>query len=369
MNNGMSRILEDAPPVATATGEKDPVRLGTAAPRLRLEPLAPAEIARWDALVATFPQRTVFHRRAWLDCLAEACSVEWRFWAVTQSSRVVGYFCGGVAKRGPFRMLGSPLRSWHTNYMGPLLGEEVREQDFAAALDDLAREERFDIIEIEYADMPPAAFENAGFTCYQSWTELVDLSRDHHAMMLRMSNGRKHGVRKATRHGLELVECEDAGARLHDQLTRALRTKGAVCPIGPEFPLAVVGHMRPAGLLYTLGVRNPEGEIVATGIFPYDNDTVYQWDSSSEIAGREWHPNDLLHFGLMCHAADDGLKTYNMSGYGRFNHAFGSRMVATYRWHKCYSAAAKLARAASERLSRVERRKGFAGWLLRTFLH
>ena len=337
--------------------------------RLRLEPLSPDQIARWDELVASYPQRTVFHRRAWLDCLAESHQLEWRFWSVMRSSRVVGYFCGGIMQRGPFRMLGSPLRSWHTNYLGPLLGEEVRGENFAAALDDLAHEERLTIIEIEYPDMPNADFLGAGYTCHESWTQHVDLSLDHREMLLRMSNGRKHGVRKSMRHGLEVVECEDADTRLYDQLTRALHAKGAVCPFGPEFPQAVVKHMRPAGLLYTLGVRNPDGEIVATGIFPFDNGTVYQWDSSSEIEGREWHPNDLLHWGLMCRAADDGLSLYDMSGYGRFNRAFGARMVSTFRWYKCYSAAAQLARATYEKLLLLERHQNLAGNLARHLLH
>ena len=121
-------------------------------------------------------------------------------------------------------------------------------------------------------------------------------------------------------------------------------------------------------MLYTLGVRNPEGEIVATGIFPFDNGTVYQWNSSSEIEGRKWHPNDLLHWELMCKAADDGLGLYDMSGYGRFNRAFGAKMVATFRWYKCYSIAAKLARASLEKLLRLERRQLLAGNLVRRFL-
>ncbi len=360
--------IEKTPAVAAALVKRSSVHLRAVAPRLRLEPLSPAKIAQWDEIVATFPQRTVFHRRAWLNCLAESHQVEWRFWSVTQSSRVVGYFCGGIIQRGPFRMLGSPMRSWYTNYLGPLLREEARGENFAAALDDLAHEERLAIIEIEYPDMPNSDFLGAGYNCHNSWTQQVELSRDHREMLLRMSNGRKHGVRKSRRHGLEVVECEDAATRLYGQLTRALHCKGAVCPFAAEFPQAIVKHLQPAGLLYTLGVRNPEGEIVATGIFPFDNGTVYQWNSSSEIEGRKWHPNDLLHWELMCKAADDGLGLYDMSGYGRFNRAFGAKMVATFRWYKCYSIAAKLARASLEKLLRLERRQLLAGNLVRRFL-
>jgi len=185
---------------------------------IRLEPLSTGEIARWDSLISEFPQRRVFHRQAWFDCLVEIHQAEWKYWAVTDGGRAVGYFSGGVVQRGPFRILGSPLRSWHTNHLGPLLEEGVDGRGFVRALDDLAREERFSVIEIEYPEMPHAAYEAAGFSCHQTWTHQLTLSTDPTVMMRRMSPGRKHGIQRALRNGLEVVECEDAVYDLHDQL-------------------------------------------------------------------------------------------------------------------------------------------------------
>jgi hypothetical protein len=332
--------------------------------RLRLEPLSATDIANWDSIIAAFPQRQVFHRQAWLDCLAETQEAEWRYWAITSGGNVVGYFCGGIVKKGPFRILGSPLRSWHTNYLGPLLAEGVDPNEFVGAIEHLAKEERLAAVELEYPSMPHAAFEAAGFSHHQTWTDHLPLLPDHRQMMLRMSNGRKHGIRKALRYGLEVIDDQDAGGRLYDQLSRALHRRGANCPFPRSFPQAIVKFLRPQGLLYTLGVRNPSGEVVATGLFPFDNGTVYLWDTASEVEGRDQHPNDLLHWELMCRAADDGLSLYDMSGYGRFNNAFGPQLVPTFRWYKCYSTAAKWGRGAYEQYLRIARRASLVSQLL-----
>jgi hypothetical protein len=335
---------------------------------LRLEPLSTGQVANWDSLVAEFPHRQVFHRQAWFNCLAEVLNADWRYWAVTDHGRTVGYFSGGIIQRGPFRILGSPLRTWHTTNMGPLLQSGVDGRSFVQALDDLAREERLSMIEIEYLSMPHAAFEEAEFSCHQTWTHQLALSTDLHAMMKPMSKGRKHGIHKAQRSGLEVVECEDVAFRLHDQLSRTLQRKGAVCPFPISFPEAIIRHLKPLGLVFALGVRNPAGDIIAAGLFPSDNGVVYLWDSSSELEGREFHPNDLLHWELMCRAAGQGISLYDMSGYGRFNKAFGAQLVATHRWNKCYCATARLARELYEQVLKIERHSTAFGRLLSPLL-
>jgi hypothetical protein len=323
---------------------------------LTLEPLTPAQIVQWDSLIAAFPRRTVYHRQAWFNCLAEMQQAEWKYWAVTDSGRTVGYFSGGIIQRGPFRILGSPLRTWRTNHIGPLLHPGVDGAQFVRAVDELARDERLSMIEIEYPGMPHAAYEAAGFSCHQTWTHQLSLSSDLQEMMKRMTTGRRYGVRKAKRSGLEVVDCDDAGFRVHDQLSRALARKNAVCPFTADFSQSIVRHLQPQNLIFTLGVRNSEGQILAAGLFPHDNGTVYLWECSSELVGRDLHPNDLLHWGLMCRAAQQGIADYDMSGYGRFNKAFGAQLVAVHRWNKCYSISARCARQIYEEFLKINRR-------------
>jgi hypothetical protein len=331
---------------------------------LTLEPLDAEKIAQWDSLISGFPQRRVFHRQAWFDYLVEAHQAEWKYWAVVDHGRTVGYFSGGVIQRGPFRILGSPLRTWSTNHIGPLLEEGVDGRTFVSALDDLAREEDFSVIEIEYPAMPHDAYEARGFACHQTWTNQLSLSTDLDLMLQGMSRQRRSGISKAQRYGLEVVECPNAAIRVHDQLSRALHSKGAVCPFPVTFPQAIVRHLDPLGLIFMLGIRNAAGEVVAAGLFPHDNGTVYLWECSSELEGRELHPNELLFWGLMCRAAERGISVYDMSGYGRFNKGFGGELVAVHRWNKCYSMAARSARDVFEKILKLNRRDTFLSRLL-----
>jgi CelD/BcsL family acetyltransferase involved in cellulose biosynthesis len=151
---------------------------------------------------------------------------------------------------------------------------------------------------------------------------------------------------------------------VYDQLSRALHSKGAVCPFPATFPQSIVRHLNPLGLIFTLGIRNAAGEIVAAGLFPHDNGTVYLWECSSELKGRDLHPNELLFWGLMCRAAEHGISVYDMSGYGRFNNGFGGQLVAVHRWNKCYSLAARSAREVFEKILKLNRRDTFLSRLL-----
>ncbi len=86
--------------------------------RYDLEPLTSDEQRTWDALIAGYESAHLFHRQAWLDYLAESQGVKFRYWAIRESGTTVGYFCGGIFNKGPFRILGSPLKGWGTQLHG-----------------------------------------------------------------------------------------------------------------------------------------------------------------------------------------------------------------------------------------------------------
>jgi hypothetical protein len=138
--------------------------LGADRARYALVPLDAADVARWDELIAPYDSRGLFHRPVWLDYLAASRRIEVRFWAIREGTRTVGYFCGGILRRGPFRVLGSPLKSWGTNFMGPLLEPGVDQAALVRALGDLARREGLAMIELEHPDLSVPALAAAGYS-------------------------------------------------------------------------------------------------------------------------------------------------------------------------------------------------------------
>ena len=100
----------------------------------QLEPLGEQEATRWDSLIAPHKSCELFHRKVWLDYLAASQAAEIRLWAIRAGGETVGYFCGGIIRRGPFKILGSPLRGWNTNFMGPVANDDLDQVKFLADL-------------------------------------------------------------------------------------------------------------------------------------------------------------------------------------------------------------------------------------------
>ena len=63
-------------------------------------------------------------------------------------------------------------------------------------------------------------------------------------------------------------------------------------------------------------------------------------------------------------AAERGLTEYDMSGYGKFNRAFGARLVAVHRWNKAYTLPARCARRFYESAISINRAHSVASRML-----
>ena len=113
-------------------------------------------------------------------------------------------------------------------------------------------------------------------------------------------------------------------------------------------------------MLLALRVRGPEGDLLATGLFPHDDRTIYFWGGASEAEAAKYAPNDLLHWTVIEMAAARGLRVYNMCGHGFFKKKFGGVLQRPVRWHKCYGRAARWGRHAYERY--IQRRLRLQGW-------
>src|SRR5712691_1681240 len=142
---------------------------------IHLEPLAAEEANRWDELVTPYASRHLFHRQVWLDYLAASRGLEIRKWSIMDGRRRLGYFCGGLVRKGPFRVLGSPLKGWGTNYMGPVVRRDIDQVRLIQALDDLARREGLAMTELESPALPSDLLQSSGFQAVRGWTYLVCL--------------------------------------------------------------------------------------------------------------------------------------------------------------------------------------------------
>jgi CelD/BcsL family acetyltransferase involved in cellulose biosynthesis len=315
--------------------------------RYELLPLLPNEVARWDELITRYESCELFHRKAWLDYLAASRGLEIPLWAIRGNSDTVGYFCGGVLRKGPFRILGSPLKSWGTNFLGPLVNRDIDQMAFLKALDDLAERERFAMVELENPLLGDDLMERAGYRPVAQPTYVVSLTPgDTQVMWRRIDLKSRQKVRKAKRARLIVEETDDIGLtdEFFDQFVEVLSRKNLFPPYDRNCPRLLFQHLRPQGLLIALRVSEPSGRTVATGLFPHDEKTLYFWGGASRMDSWNYSPNDLLQWTVMEMASRRGLIVYNMCGFGYFKSKFGGTLQSPKRWHKCYWRTARWAR-------------------------
>ena len=319
----------------------------TAVASYRFEPLAPDEAERWDQLIEPYPGRELFHQSVWLDYLAASRRVETAHWAIRRGRETVGYFCGGRLQMGPFKILGSPLRSWGTNVMGPLLARDADQKALFAALDDLARADRLAMIELEHPRLSEQLLAASGFEQVPDWTYMVALTGDDSdAMWHGLDSTCRNRIRKALSAGLVVENTDDPAAadEYYGLYLDLMRRKGRRPPFPAETPRLLFSHLKKADCLFALRVRDAAGRLLAVGLFPHDESTMYFWSGASREEGHPLCPNDYMHWVAMRLGAARGLRLYNMSGYGRFKRKFGGALTLVARWHKCYWRTARWAR-------------------------
>ena len=314
-----------------------------------LVPLTPDELPSWDARIAPYESTQLFHRQPWLNHLAESRGIDIRQWAIYEGSSTIGYFCAGMLSKGPFRILGSPLKGWASNFMGPVVNHDFDQDAFLLAIDDLAEREQVATIEIENPLLDDTAMRSRGYDHVAQPTYVIKLTPYDTAPVWRAVNLKaRQKVRKAQHAGCTVVEGTDPAVadELFTEFVEVLARKGLYPPYGREVPRSLFRCLQPHGLLLVLQVRDPKGDVIATSFCPHDEKSIYFWCGGSHISGWEYSPNDLIQWATMEWAIQHGLTSYNMCGYGQFKSKFGGPLEEPRRYQKYYSMAARWGRAA-----------------------
>jgi len=310
---------------------------------MELELIPSITPAEWDTAITKFDSAVIFHHSAWLDFLDETQRGKNLRFRITRSGRTEGYFVARHIRKGPFSILGSPLPGWTTLHMGPILPGDFDQGAFLMALDRLCRQLRIDHLEISHPSLDPERMQAHGFRTMVYPTYRIPLHSDLDRMWAELENRRS--IRRAQREGLTVEEATDPHFvdRYYEQLSEVFAKQQLV----PTYPIervrSLVRHLYPHHLIaleVRLGCQS-----VATGVFPHDAHTVYFWGAASRVRYQPLRSNHLLHWSLMCRAAQRGVRAYDICGVTQFKTKFGGSRVNTFAYAKSYSAFATVGRS------------------------
>lgn len=329
-----------------------------AGPAIReYEVISPLEMPEWDGEIRRYGSKCLFHESAWLRFLRRSQPVSVHGLRLfDEDGEGAGYFCGALARKGFFRLLGSPLQGWTTAFMGPVTNG-LDAEGFLRVLEEYARALRAHYIEVANPVLPGPAMRAAGYEL-DADTDLVVTIDAEPSMWSRVDGGaRRYCLPRAARRGLSVERAADPAFvhEYHAQLRDVFRRQGLVPTYGRDRVQALWDTLMPTGNLLALRVRHGD-DVIATGLFPFDERAIYFWGGASWVGAYPLHPNEFLHWHAMLFALERGIPEYHMGGGGAFKRKFGGTEAALERWFKPLTPLAAIGREAFRRLVRARQR-------------
>ena len=277
-----------------------------------------------------FSDRVIFQTREWLTFLERTQRGEPVVAAIRRDGETVGYFTGLIVRRGGVRILGSPFAGWTTDWMGFNLVEGVSRAAVIKALPSFAFGGlRCAHLEVRDRLLPAAANRELGFKLRATLTFELDLARTDDDLQAAMTSACRRAIRKSERAGVAVEEATaDAFAdEYYSQLVEVFARQSLSPTYGPERVRELIRCLHPTGRLLLLRARSPDGQGIATAVFPAMNGTAYFWGGASRRSGQILRPNEALFWYAMRYWRDRGMTTLDMGGGGDYKRKYGVQEV------------------------------------------
>ena len=296
---------------------------------MRLERLDNNEID-W-ALLDGFEDRLVYQTREWLRFVERAQGAEPVIAALHDGGSPAGYFTGLLVRRFGLKILGSPMPGWTTGFMGFNLQPGVSRRAAVEALLQFTFQE-LGCIHLELKDRKLGSSDVAGLGFEATpWRGLqVDLTRSEDEVWAGLKGPCRTAVRKAERQGVTVEEAAgpDFADDFYPQLSDVFAKQQLVPPYGIDRIRSLIREVHPAGHLLLLRARDPEGECVATGIFPGMNRTMHFLAGGSLREHQRLRPNEALMWHALRHWKSRGVEVADLGGYMDYKRKWGTTEVS-----------------------------------------
>lgn len=290
----------------------------------------------WDAL-DRYADRTHSQRLPWLRYLAAINAGVPVVAMLQHDGETLGCFTGVRNKRLGIPTLGSPIPGWNTSYMGLNLVPGVSRTEALRALSDFAfRDLRCAYVELcdPCADEESAA--GAGFSVARVEGYLSDLTLSEGELFSRMTSATRRCIRKAEKEGVTIEEASPEGfaEEFHSHLSEVFSKQGLVPTYSLKRVQTLIEHVYPSGSLLLLRARAPDGQSIASGIFPGFGHYSTFWGNGSVQSMLHLRPNQVIHWYAMRYWKARGVTMHDWGGTGSYKKNYGPADYTYFRQFK-----------------------------------
>ncbi|RJQ16374.1 MAG: GNAT family N-acetyltransferase [Nitrospiraceae bacterium] len=320
----------------------------------------------------SFTEKHLFHSLKWLRFIAGSYNYACEICEIREGDRRIGYFPFVTARKGPFRVLGSPIQGTGTSYMGPVFTAypEMQEKEFVELLEGHFRiysynELAFDDPGVEQSLLP--YLKGIGFEAEEKTTLILRIEFDEKNMWAGLKSGCKQAIKKAENSGLRIVYEKDPGwvDKFLSACGQVFSKRGYSSPYTKEVLENMWSSLYPDNLCVA-SAYSKDNEYMAGAIFTYSSAKAYFWAGASFPEYNRFGPNNFIHWNFIRSLIEKKIPYYDLYGaniaeypsIARFKQSFGAEFSTYYKFCRSNTVLVRAARELYKQYALV-RRKGF----------
>ena len=157
----------------------------------------------------------------------------------------------------------------------------------------------------------------------------MDLRPSEEEIWAGMKSSCRTAIRKAERSGVVIEEASDIefADDYYAQLEDVFAKQSLVPPYDVERIRELIRHVHPTGRLLLLRARNPEGDCIATGIFPAMSRSMHFLVGASWRDQQRLCPNEPLMWHAIKYWKGRGVRACDLGGYMSYKRKWGGHEV------------------------------------------
>ena len=289
----------------------------------------------WGIIHGTYDS-TIYKTKEWLEYLKLWKGIPPFVVQIQKDGETIGYFVGEVVKQ-VVKIIGSPFEGTGTAHQG------------LSMLSSTSSKERIDI----YKELSKWIFKNSNalFLQVEDWQltvedcegnvkftpvdgYLIDLNKSEDELFHNLHpSSCRSSINKSRKEGVTIRETSDVDKFVeiyYDQLLEVFAKQGLTPTYDIECVRALVKALYPSKILLLEAV-SLEGEVLATGLFPGDENLAVFWGGASYQRFQKLRPNEPLIWEGIIRWKARGTKTFDMCGIREYKRKFGPELYTKTR--------------------------------------
>ena len=280
-----------------------------------------------------FQDKSVFTTIPWIHYLVEdTANAQVIILRITRENQYVGYFTGMLVKKIGIKIVGSPFRGWSTCFMGlDLICDSERINVLTELKDFLFKTYKCKYIQIIDRQLEVVDKSISGAIVSKVDTLELNINRSDEELFKVFKTDCRNFIRQFERRGanIEIAKPDaDFAAEFYQQLVDVFKKQNMVPTYSEEKVKRLVCNLGEKEEVLCLRVVDPDGNSIATSIFPGYGEKCFFWGGASYRATQFYRPNEYMIWTAIKYWRDRGAKIMDMMGVRDYKKKFGPDLVS-----------------------------------------